>query len=37
MITRIEQLLICRDLMEKSNYPHIMLVNISDEVDHEIN
>jgi len=35
-MNRIEELMTCRDLMEKCNYPMIMLVNITETIDKEI-
>jgi len=36
-MNRIEELMTCRDLMEKCSYPIIMLVNITEAIDKEIN
>jgi hypothetical protein len=35
--TRIEQLMACRDLMEKADFPDVMIMNISNEIDFNLN
>lgn len=37
MMTRIEQLIACRDLMEKADFPDFIIINLSNEIDFNLN